>query len=77
MWTLDLDRFLWSKPAITGPAPPESEDHVAIFDPVGYRMIIHGGENGLDCFIGVQRHQEDIGAGLHGANRGFTDRKQL
>ena len=47
VWTLDLDRFLWTKPAITGPAPPESEDHVAIFDPVGYRMIIHGGENGL------------------------------
>jgi hypothetical protein len=47
VWTLDLDRFLWSKPEIRGPAPPRSEDHVAIFDPVGYRMIVHGGENGL------------------------------
>src|SRR5262245_42457049 len=43
LWTLDLGRFVWSKPTITGPAPPESEDHVAILDPIGHRMIIHGG----------------------------------
>ena len=47
VWTLDLGRFAWSRPEIRGPAPPESEDHVAILDPIGYRMIIHGGENGL------------------------------
>ena len=47
VWTLDLGRFVWSKPTIPGPAPPESEDHVAILDPIGHRMIIHGGENGL------------------------------
>jgi hypothetical protein len=47
VWTLDLNRFVWAKPAISGPAPPESEDHVAILDPIGYRMIVHGGENGL------------------------------
>ena len=47
LWTLDLERFAWAKPGVEGPAPPASEDHVAIFDPVGYRMIVHGGENGL------------------------------
>jgi hypothetical protein len=47
VWTLDLERFAWARPEISGPAPPASEDHVAIFDPVGYRMIVHGGENGL------------------------------
>jgi hypothetical protein len=47
VWTLDLDRFTWSRPDIQGPVPPGCEDHVAIFDPVGHRMIVHGGENGL------------------------------
>jgi hypothetical protein len=47
VWTLDLERFAWKKVESAGPAPPTSEDHVAIFDPVGYRMIIHGGEDGL------------------------------
>ena len=47
LWTMDLDRFVWTKVESRGPTPPEREDHVAIFDPVGYRMIVHGGENGL------------------------------
>jgi hypothetical protein len=47
VWTLDLDKFTWAKIETPGPAPPATEDHVAIFDPIGYRMIIHGGENGL------------------------------
>jgi len=47
LWIMDLGKFVWTKVETPGPTPPEREDHVAIFDPVGYRMIVHGGENGL------------------------------
>ena len=46
VWEYDLTRNIWHKIEITGDSPPASEDHAAIFDPISYRMIIHGGENG-------------------------------
>ena len=47
VWTLDLERFEWRRIDIQGPKPPPSEDHTLIYDPVGRRMILFGGENGL------------------------------
>lgn len=46
VWALDLAQNLWQKLAITGEQPPASEDHAVIYDPVGHRMILHGGEDG-------------------------------
>lgn len=46
-WALDLAQNLWQKLATTGEPPPASEDHAVIYDPVGQRMILHGGEDGL------------------------------
>src|SRR5262245_2160169 len=37
IWELDLDRFDWRRIPVAGDAPPPSEDHTLIFDPVGYR----------------------------------------
>jgi hypothetical protein len=47
VWSLDLVKNVWQKIAIEGEAPPTSEDHVVIYDPMSYRMILHGGEDGL------------------------------
>jgi hypothetical protein len=47
VWELDLEQDSWQQVHTTGEQPPASEDHVAIHDPVGHRMIVHGGENGL------------------------------
>src|SRR6185369_2262844 len=30
LWTMDLDKFVWTKVETPAPAPPEREDHVAI-----------------------------------------------
>lgn len=44
VWALDLAKNLWQKIEVEGENPPESEDHIAIYDPISYRMILHGGE---------------------------------
>jgi Galactose oxidase, central domain len=45
-WALDVGEHVWTPLKTSGPKPPKSEDHSAIFDPIGYRMILYGGENG-------------------------------
>ncbi len=47
VWALDLAKNSWQKINVNGESPAASEDHVAIYDPIGHRMILHGGENGL------------------------------
>lgn len=47
IWALDLDRLVWRRIDVQGDTPPPSEDHTLVYDPVGRRMILHGGENGL------------------------------
>ena len=47
VWEFDLAQETWQRVQTTGEQPPASEDHAAIHDPVGHRMIVHGGENGL------------------------------
>lgn len=47
VWSLDLAKNLWQKIETEGEVPPTSEDHVVIYDPISYRMILHGGEDGL------------------------------
>lgn len=47
VWTLNLSNNTWQKIAAAGELPPASEDHAVIYDPVGYRMILHGGEDGF------------------------------
>ena len=47
IWSLDLARNQWQKIETEGEGPPTSEDHVVIYDPMSYRMILHGGEAGL------------------------------
>src|SRR5262245_51358911 len=46
LWALDPAAKVWEPLTTTGVKPPSSEDHTAIFDPVGYRLLLHGGENG-------------------------------
>jgi hypothetical protein len=46
VWVLDLGENRWQRLEVEGERPPPSEDAVAIYDPVGRRMIVHGGENG-------------------------------
>lgn len=46
VWALDLAKNTWQKLAVEGEAPPGSEDHVVIYDPLSYRLILHGGEKG-------------------------------
>lgn len=47
IWTLNLSGNTWQKITVDGEMPPASEDHAVIYDPIGYRMILHGGEDGL------------------------------
>jgi len=46
LWSLDVVTRQWQKIEPRGDWPPASEDHTLIYDPVGYRMIMYGGENG-------------------------------
>lgn len=44
-WQLSLDDFpVWSRLAVADPAPSGRAGHSAIYDPVGDRMIVFGGE---------------------------------
>ena len=45
-WAFDPASTTWEKLETKGAKPPASEDHTAIYDPIGYRMILYGGENG-------------------------------
>ncbi|MDZ7291726.1 MAG: hypothetical protein ONB44_09870 [candidate division KSB1 bacterium] len=47
MWALDLTTNTWQQITVEGESPPASEDHAVIYDPIGHRMILHGGEDGL------------------------------
>jgi len=47
MWALDLAKNIWQKITVAGESPPASEDHAMIYDPLGHRMILHGGEDGF------------------------------
>jgi hypothetical protein len=47
VWTLDLQHCAWRQIEVEGESPPPREDHVAIYDPIGHRMIVHGGDNGM------------------------------
>lgn len=46
VWRLDLASNTWREVEVEGETPPPSEDHSAIYDPLGHRMILYGGENG-------------------------------
>jgi hypothetical protein len=46
VWSLDRTKNAWRKIKVEGVRPPPTEDHTAIFDPIGYRMVVHGGEDG-------------------------------
>jgi hypothetical protein len=46
-WAFDPAERVWAQLKTSGPRPPSSEDHTAIYDPIGDRLILHGGENGL------------------------------
>ncbi|MFQ5632023.1 MAG: kelch repeat-containing protein [bacterium] len=47
IWQLDLESYQWQQIDVNGQNPPPSEDHVVVYDPIGYRLILHGGEDGL------------------------------
>jgi hypothetical protein len=47
IWQLDLENYQWQQIEVIGEKPLPSEDHVVVYDPVGYRLILHGGEDGL------------------------------
>lgn len=46
VWALDVAHNAWQQIMVTGDSPPPSEDHTAIYDPLGHRLILYGGENG-------------------------------
>ena len=46
-WALDPAERVWAHLKTSGPRPPASEDHTAVYDPLGDRLILYGGENGL------------------------------
>jgi hypothetical protein len=46
VWSFDLQQHRWQQIEIAGEKPPPTEDHVAIYDPLSHRLILHGGENG-------------------------------
>ena len=45
-WAFDSDARVWEKLKTAGPTPPASEDHSTIYDPIGHRLILYGGEHG-------------------------------
>jgi Galactose oxidase, central domain len=45
-WAFDVGEHVWTPLKTSAAKPPTSEDHSAIFDPIGYRVILYGGENG-------------------------------
>ncbi len=47
VWSLDLATHRWEQIPAENEGPPASEDHTVIYDPLGQRMIIFGGENGF------------------------------
>jgi len=47
VWGLDLVRNVWEQIPAVNEGPPASEDHSVIYDPVGHRMVVYGGEDGF------------------------------
>ena len=47
IWSLDLATEAWEQLHAKNEGPPASEDHTVIYDPLGHRMIVYGGENGF------------------------------
>jgi hypothetical protein len=45
-WSYDAAERKWGRMPTPGKTPPASEDHTAIYDPDGHRLILFGGENG-------------------------------
>ena len=45
-WAFDPAEKVWAQLKTSGPRPPASEDHTAIYDPLSDRLILYGGENG-------------------------------
>ena len=46
VWAFAMSEKTWREIKIEGEAPPASEDHTLIYDPIGNRMILYGGEDG-------------------------------
>jgi len=46
-WASCAGSRLWTPLKTSGPRPPTGEDHTAVFDPAGNRLILYGGENGM------------------------------
>jgi hypothetical protein len=46
LWRFDLDRRTWSRMQSVGESPPPTEDHTLVYDPLGDRLVLFGGENG-------------------------------
>ncbi|MDZ7266779.1 MAG: hypothetical protein ONB48_06660 [candidate division KSB1 bacterium] len=44
-WAFSLTEGHWQN-LTAGQQPPPCEDHTAIYDPLGHRMLLYGGENG-------------------------------
>jgi hypothetical protein len=46
LWEYSLDRNDWQAIPVDGAAPTPTEDHSLVYDPVGDRLILYGGEDG-------------------------------
>jgi hypothetical protein len=44
LWMLDPEKAAWQKISVAGPRPPTAEDQSTVYDPIGHRMIVYGGE---------------------------------
>src|SRR5206468_12158540 len=47
LWAFDLAKSVWQEVTVLDPKPPAVEDHSALYDPIGQRMIIYGGIGGF------------------------------
>ncbi|TPX59203.1 hypothetical protein SpCBS45565_g07786 [Spizellomyces sp. 'palustris'] len=55
---LDLDRWQWIHPPIQGPKPPGRSKHTACV--YNGKMIVFGGQEGLQADIPLPRHSDDV-----------------
>jgi hypothetical protein len=44
LWFFDAENSVWQKAAVAGPKPPTAEDQSTLYDPVGHRLLVYGGE---------------------------------
>jgi hypothetical protein len=53
VWSLSLENSpTWSAMTVQGNSPPPRGEHSAIYDPIRRRMIIYGGTDGANGFLG-------------------------